>query len=614
MRSQYEVERMKYSDLVASVVLPSYQRKLVWSEKQKREFIENISQGFPFGSILLYRYEGEKKLSLIDGLQRFSTLRSYSSNPAIYFNRYDPFVEDVLRSIESFDGITLSEDQRDDLVPQIEDVFRRCLEQSDYDTLFVRNEIKSRISIFPTVFEALDSLVYVQQDLKKAADDYLDLDELVIPCVVFTGDESQLPEVFANLNQGGTKLSKYQVLAAHWTNYEFKLPYTDRADAILEKVVDRYLYLEEKRELHIIDFDREEMEQTRTINLAEFCFAFGELIAEKTPVFWGDAVKAENDKKEDVFNLLGYLTTAIALGVDVRSINKLPNKIHLFESGDFIDALLGKVFGEYAILQSEFARWLTIPGSGKPCYESGPITDLQALSFFAALWHKRYVVDEDERQIKTIERYREKGYEETRKNLIAYCVSDVVGHTWRGSGDSRLANFYVKGDETLSNYYLRVSREFLDARLIGWYEEASRGGSINVEKISKFLLCIHAAPNRLNYKADEYDIEHVIAKKILKKDSLYSNQGIPGGVLGNLMYLKPKTNRGKGELDLYTLLDHEGVSLEDGYLARICYPTEAQIRGAVESLNAGNGEKAKSLIRERGKEIIDEILKTLPLS
>ena len=60
MKSQYEVERKKYSDLEGSIVIPSYQRRLVWSEAQKESFIDNISKGYPFGSILLYRYEGEK--------------------------------------------------------------------------------------------------------------------------------------------------------------------------------------------------------------------------------------------------------------------------------------------------------------------------------------------------------------------------------------------------------------------------------------------------------------------------------------------------------------------------------------------------------------------------
>ena len=56
MKSQYDVERMKFIDLHGSVVLPTYQRKLVWSENQKTNFINNISLGYPFGAILLYRY------------------------------------------------------------------------------------------------------------------------------------------------------------------------------------------------------------------------------------------------------------------------------------------------------------------------------------------------------------------------------------------------------------------------------------------------------------------------------------------------------------------------------------------------------------------------------
>lgn len=88
MKSQYDVERMKYCDLEGSIAVPQYQRKLVWSDAQKASFISNISKGFPFGSILLYRYENENKLSLIDGLQRFSTLREYSQDPAKYFTEY----------------------------------------------------------------------------------------------------------------------------------------------------------------------------------------------------------------------------------------------------------------------------------------------------------------------------------------------------------------------------------------------------------------------------------------------------------------------------------------------------------------------------------------------
>ena len=139
MKSQYEVERMKYSDLEGSVVVPTYQRRLVWSEKQKESFIENISKGYPFGSILLYRYEGDKKLSLIDGLQRYSTLKEYKRNPARYFKGFEPYIERIFDSIEKGMGITLSVDQRNKLGLDIETLLRKCLEEDDPDPFFLRD-------------------------------------------------------------------------------------------------------------------------------------------------------------------------------------------------------------------------------------------------------------------------------------------------------------------------------------------------------------------------------------------------------------------------------------------------------------------------------------------
>lgn len=118
MKSQYDVERMKFSDLHGSVVLPTYQRKLVWSENQKANFINNISLGYPFGAILLYRYDGEKKLSLIDGLQRFSTLEEYQKDPAKYFTNYGPYVNRVIELIEKGANFTLTDDQRLNIEPQ----------------------------------------------------------------------------------------------------------------------------------------------------------------------------------------------------------------------------------------------------------------------------------------------------------------------------------------------------------------------------------------------------------------------------------------------------------------------------------------------------------------
>ncbi|MGI8542597.1 MAG: DUF262 domain-containing protein [Aridibacter sp.] len=71
------------------VIIPKYQRNLVWSEKQKREFIASLKKGFPFGSLLLYKQgadaQGFLKHTLVDGLQRTTTIKSYVDQPTKFF-------------------------------------------------------------------------------------------------------------------------------------------------------------------------------------------------------------------------------------------------------------------------------------------------------------------------------------------------------------------------------------------------------------------------------------------------------------------------------------------------------------------------------------------------
>ncbi|MHC5248550.1 DUF262 domain-containing protein [Enterococcus sp. LJL90] len=74
-KSKYKIEKYNFDDLDQTVVLPSFQRKLVWSKAEKKSFIETLHNGYPFGAILVYQYPNEEKISLIDGLQRFTTIR-----------------------------------------------------------------------------------------------------------------------------------------------------------------------------------------------------------------------------------------------------------------------------------------------------------------------------------------------------------------------------------------------------------------------------------------------------------------------------------------------------------------------------------------------------------
>jgi uncharacterized protein with ParB-like and HNH nuclease domain len=63
---------------------PEFQRRLVWTSKDKDKFIDSIVRGYPFPEIYLCNGEvdtetGEGTQLLVDGLQRISTLTEYFS-------------------------------------------------------------------------------------------------------------------------------------------------------------------------------------------------------------------------------------------------------------------------------------------------------------------------------------------------------------------------------------------------------------------------------------------------------------------------------------------------------------------------------------------------------
>lgn len=223
--SNYRIETINFVDLENQMTIPTYQRPIVWSKSQKLAFIDNISRGFPFGSLLLYKYDNAEQYSLIDGQQRFTTLREYQRNPQEYF----PIEANASCHIESLMSLTGASQQPEDaqaklksqFVAAIKEMLRLHATARNLSSSYLAKKIKE---IYPASNSASDlDIVDIQGNLIKALDEYVNLSTLQIPCVFFTGDKSELPEVFANVNLGGKKLTKYQVFAAQWNRYKVQL-------------------------------------------------------------------------------------------------------------------------------------------------------------------------------------------------------------------------------------------------------------------------------------------------------------------------------------------------------------------------------------------------------
>lgn len=263
VKSSYKTEMEMYSDLKGKISLPKYQRRLVWSKSQKKEFLESIHKNFPVGSLLLYKFDHDDKYSLIDGLQRYSTLNDFEENKSKYFNFEEHFIEIKEHLTKEVNG-KLATDFSKTLNKICIEVFSNDLNDLSYCDLYdaVKND-----SCYGVIQEYIKSDTFhkLQERIKKSISDYVDLDKLKIPCIYFTGDHSQLAEIFERLNRGGVKLSKYQIFASQWEKYTLNLSetsaeYNKEVEYIISVLSKRYEELNETRNIEIEGYEKEKFE------------------------------------------------------------------------------------------------------------------------------------------------------------------------------------------------------------------------------------------------------------------------------------------------------------------------------------------------------------------
>ncbi len=545
--SNYRIETINFEDLENQMTIPTYQRPLVWSKSQKAAFIDNISRGFPFGSLLLYKYDNAEQYSLIDGQQRFSTLREYQRHPEEYF----PIESNSAKQIDSLMALSGAAQQSEDARTKLRNQFISAIKEMLHLHATKRNLPGSYLAqqikeIYPACSDGhLLEIVDIQVELITALDKYVNLSTLQIPCVFFTGDKSELPEVFANVNLGGRKLTKYQVFAAQWNRYQVQLSPEPYSDDILERTISRYEALTEDRDgLEIEDFSAEEMRRERIVTLPEFCHALGELVISRCRACWPDKA-AEQD---DTVDTIGYNTLAIVFGLRPQEIagkkegpQGLPD---VFANAGFEDNpaatehLVKCMLAEYDEINGRFAKFLKKPGS-KEAYETSKSSgQLQFLSFFAALWFARYGAIRST-DFESLPDYKKKSYNETTRNLFRCFILDMLTNQWKGSGDSRLGNYI---DGTLSYATSAAfSRAKLEIATQSYLDSIENNESINVDPIAKTLLTVLASCNPQAYSESAYDIEHLISRETLRNKTSGSSLAVTSAT--SLTFLAPRTGQ-----------------------------------------------------------------------
>ncbi|WP_275113043.1 DUF262 domain-containing protein [Staphylococcus equorum] len=183
------METRTFEELQNKLKLPTFQRALVWSNNQKKEFFNTLKDGYPFGSILLYEYENDSKYSLIDGLQRYTTMQDFKNNPTSYIE-FDEFTDKVSGLYKDASDSTYAEVNN-----YTKDILLEIIEQNidpnqkNAPATLLSNKLADKFPVLNDQ-ELRDEITNIQQSVNEFFNDQINISKVKIPCIIFEGEET----------------------------------------------------------------------------------------------------------------------------------------------------------------------------------------------------------------------------------------------------------------------------------------------------------------------------------------------------------------------------------------------------------------------------------------
>lgn len=558
--------------------LPSFQRKLVWTQKKKEAFIDTLRQGLPFGSVLVYPEDqsNDSMLLVLDGQQRLSTILEYRKCPLRFWKPLN--LDEYQKALASINALLPDEKQ---LTEKTFDAFYPWVESegddsNEYADWF--DEIES-VTVRKTVRTQL-------RELRNSIRSFVDLDNLKIPAIKFVGSRELIATVFSNLNQGGTPLSKYEIYNAAWVHTSIKLLPSGESplqDAILDNVKRHYNDMVNRAEFELDGFSEDELTQSREITLSELGIALGMYVQKELKAL---VPQGENTVAEIGFGLLG-----IAVGVDNRSLSKLNTYTETIDGQ--IQLILEKTERICVNLQDIFGKLLKrYKGKKNDEYMLGLSTTFKTLSYFAALWNLEPSSDD---------------YRNSLEDIKAYYLLDALNKSWSSHGDQRLLDYYPESKKR--NYLEPVDKSRLVDAFDHWLLDATPGIQFNKEV--KAITTIHANLTYLSSvipNGDDYELEHIVPKKVINQCDDASSRSFFGSIVGNCMYLPRIDNNKKKDKTLYDAKDPSRYST---LIEASLYPQEHELRKAIDALKKKDFETANQVVLNRSHDVAEAIAEGL---
>lgn len=546
------------------IVVPKYQRGIVWKENQKKELIDSIKKGIPFGSILLYYDENANNYRLIDGLQRCTTIYEFISNPANFFD-IDDIDDDAIDTLKKQIGTVSNEETVKNKIIEIILKWIKIEHKTMQDVVRMQfyGCAKMISEEFPTLKGKETETVEI---IKPMFDKYIQMCEQMlntkIPAIVISGSEEILPTVFERINSKGSQLTKWQIYAATWSDDKIKI--NKELNPIISYNRERYEEMTLDDEINLQDFDSMGLERKAELNTFELIFGFGKMISESFPQLFTNTKKS-TDVSSIGFNLIN--ACLVLKNNEIKNLNK--NLIEIVGNSEEINKFLLEIIECIKLVDKAIA--ITTKFKSNVRGDTAPLhTEMQICSMIASVFinkHMTFVIDE--KDIITDRKLNLDGVKENWKNYkeaflnnaLKVYLLDLLQTNWRGSGDKKL-NYIIINPA----YYTRtITKEEFESVLNLWYESIKNERNeykkiMNPKEADKIVLnIIYSNQFKAIDQIDDstYDIEHLATKGMMKKqlERFNGNLRLPISSIGNLCLLPTEYNQAKGEKTIYQYQD-----------------------------------------------------------
>jgi len=518
MASNYLVRNYRYDQLKNNVVLPKFQRSLVWNKDRKKNFIQTVMQKNPFGILLIYDNPVSHKQQIIDGLQRFTTLKDFESKPLDYLE-YE-FIDN--KCIIKIAEIILNEYQsssKEFVINQLIDIIRQIFNKYSFlelvqQRLFINLVRKSIFDIYPNFEQSVegnliqDELYELWEDLK----DKITISDIEIPVIIYQGPPEELPNIFERLNTGGTSLTKYEVFASTWSDIILK----DINKEIAKIIEKRFSEIIDKTGMQVDNYNEGDIISSREITLYEYCFALGKLIKNKAPELFG----GKKVTKYDSVDSIGFSTLVTFFGMHLKKMNTLDEKINQKIDPKKLNKLTNTILSIYQMLNDIIKYHV---GNYNKYIES------QIISMAYTLFKIKYDFNVSEILITEKEDYLS-DLMKFQKHAPYRMFYDILRNYWSGSGDNKLFEIIQNGLDK-NRYMIGVDYDVFESTLKDWATEMLDKPSKTINKESKMFLS-YIYMNEYKY-AEKHIVNYIYPKKIL------NNKGIIDGIshIGNLFWI-----------------------------------------------------------------------------